>query len=83
MICVLLSYNLCEIYSNTGAGQKFADKTLRQLRRQQARNHDVSMVVYVGTYFAVFDVMYLMGLVLGMPKEVQKLLEPHIMAGFT
>ena len=42
VICVLLSYNLCQIYSNTGAGQKFADKTLRQLRRQQARNHDVS-----------------------------------------
>ncbi len=48
VICVLLSYNLCEIYSNTGSGRKFVDKTLRQLRRQQARNHDVSMVVYAG-----------------------------------
>ena len=83
VICVLLSYNLCEIYSNTGSGQKFADKTLRQLRRQQARNHDVSMVVYAGAYFTVFNAKYLIGLVLGMPKRVQKLLEPHIMAGFT
>jgi hypothetical protein len=83
VICVLLSYNLCEIYSNTVSGQKFADKTLRQLRRQQARNHDVSMVVYVGTYFAVFNAKYLIGLVLRMPKRVQKLLEPHLMAGFT
>ena len=83
VICVLLSYNLCEIYSNTGAGQKFADKTLRQLRRQQARNHDVSMVVYAGNYFAVFNAKYLIGLVLGTPKRIQKLLEPHLMAGFT
>lgn len=83
VICVLLSYNLCEIYSNTNSGQKFADKTLRQLRRQQARNHDVSMVVYAGAYFTVFNAKYLIGLVLGMPKRVQKLLEPHLMAGFT
>ena len=83
VICVLLSYNLCEIYSNTGAGQKFADKTLRQLRRQQARNHDVAMVVYAGAYFTVFNAKYLIGLVLGMPKKIQKLLEPHLMAGFT
>jgi hypothetical protein len=83
VICVLLSYNLCEIYSNTDSGQKFADKTLRQLRRQQARNHDVSMVVYAGAYFAVFNAKHLFGLVLGMPKRVQKLLKPHLMAGFT
>jgi hypothetical protein len=82
VICVLLSYNLCEIYSNTGVGQKFADKTLHQLRRQQARNHDVSMVVYAGAYFAVFNGMYLIGLLLGMPKEVQERLKPHYMSGF-
>jgi hypothetical protein len=82
VICVLLSYNLCEIYSNTGPGQKFAHKTLRQLRRQQARNRDVSMVVYAGNYFAVFNGMYLIGLLLGMPKEVQERLKPHYMSGF-
>ena len=82
VICVLLSYNLCEIYSNTGSGQKFADKTLRQLRRQQARNHDVSMVVYAGAYFAVFNAKYLVGLLLGMPREVQDRLKPHYMSGF-
>ena len=82
VICVLLSYNLCEIYSNTGSGRKFADKTLRQLKRQQARNHDVSMVVYAGAYFAVFNVKYLIGLLLGMPKEVQERLKPHYMSGF-
>ncbi len=83
VICVLLSYNLCEIYSNTQSGQKFADKTLRQLRRQQARNHDVAMVVYAGAYFAVFNVKFLIWLLLDLPKDIQELLRPHFMAGFT
>ena len=78
VICVLLSYNLCEIYSNTQAGRKFADKTLRQLRREQARNHGVAMVVYAGTHFAVFNVKYLMWL--DAPKDVQERLKPHFMA---
>lgn len=82
VICVLLSYNLCEIYSNTLSGQKYADKTLRQLRREQARNHDVSMVVYAGRYFAVFDAKYLIYLLLGMPREVQERLKPHYLSGF-
>ncbi len=82
VICVLLSYNLCEIYSNTGSGRKFADKTLRQLRRQQARNHDVAMVVYAGDSFAVFKVKYLIWLLLDVPKDVQKRLKPHFDAGF-
>ncbi|MHA2313658.1 MAG: transposase [Candidatus Thorarchaeota archaeon] len=83
VICVLLSYNLCEIYSNTQSGQKFADKTLRQLRRQQARNHDAAMVVYAGAYFAVFNIKYLMWLLLDAPKDIQERLKPHFMSGFT
>ena len=82
VICVLLSYNLCEIYSNTGSGQKFADKTLRQLRRQQARNHDASMLVYAGNSFAVFHIKYLIWLLLSVPQDIQKRLKPHFDAGF-
>jgi len=82
VICVLLSYNLCEIYSNTQAGRKFADKTLRQLRRQQARNHDASMVVYAGDCFAIFHIKYLIWLLLDVPKDVQKRLKPYFDAGF-
>jgi hypothetical protein len=82
VICVLLSYNLCEIYSNTVSGQKFADKTLRQLRRQQARNHDVAMVVYAGNFFAVFNVKYLIWLLLSVPQDIQKRLKLHFDAGF-
>ena len=83
VICVLLAYNLCQIYTNTMSGQKFAQMTLRSLKRQQARNHDVSMVVYSGSSYAVFNAKFLIWLLLGAPKEVQEHLRPHFMAGFT
>ena len=83
VICVLLAYNLCQVYSNTTSGQKFAQTTLRRLRRQQIRNHDVSMVVYAGAYFAVFNAKYLIWLLLGAPKDIQEHLRPYFMTGFT
>ena len=70
VICVLLSYNLCEIYSNTQAGAAFAQKTLRQLKREQTRNHDVSMIVYSGDVYAVFDARFLIGLIIRLPQDV-------------
>lgn len=70
VICVLLSYNLCEIYSNTQTGAAFAQKTLRQLKREQTRNHDVSMIVYGGDTYAVFDARFLIGLLIRLPQDV-------------
>ena len=83
VICVLLAYNLCQIYSNTKSGQRFAQTTLRSLRRQQIRNHDASMVVYAGNSYAVFHVKFLIWFLLGQPKDIQERLRPHFMAGFT
>ena len=83
VICVLLAYNLCQVYSNTESGQKFARTTLRSLRRQQIRNHNVSMVVYAGNSYAVFNANFLIWFLLGAPKEVQEHLRPYFMAGFT
>jgi hypothetical protein len=72
---VLLSELGLKVYANTESGQEFATKTLRQLRRQQARSHEVSMLVYAGRYYAVFPAKYLIWLLLGLPKEVQELLK--------
>jgi hypothetical protein len=83
VICVLLAYNLRKIYANTLAGEAFAARTLRQLRRHQARNHEVSMLVYAGAYYAVFQAKFLIWILLGLPKEIQELLKPHFDAGFT
>jgi hypothetical protein len=83
VICVLLAYNLCQVYSNTRSGQRFAQTTLRRLRRQQIRNHDASMVVYAGNSYAIFGVKFLFWLLLDQPKDIQERLKPHFMSGFT
>ncbi len=40
------------------------------------------MVVYAGNFFAVFNVKYLIWLLLDAPKDVQKRLKLHFDAGF-
>jgi GTPase len=45
-----------KLYSNTNAGISFADKTLRKLRREQTKRHEVSMLVYVEDSYAVLKV---------------------------
>ncbi len=79
VICVLLAYNLCQVYSNTRSGEEFAQKTLRQLRRQQARCHDVSMLVYAGDSYAVFDARFFIGFLIRLPQDVLFRLRPHFM----
>lgn len=83
VICVLLSYNLMKLYSNTQSGQVYAQQTLRQMRREQMRSHEVAMVVYTCDSYAVFTVNYLIWLLLGLPKEIQERLKPHFDKGFT
>jgi hypothetical protein len=83
IICVLLAYNLQKVYANTQAGQEYASKTLRQLRRQQMRNHEVSMLVCVGEYYGIFTARYLIWVLLSLPKEIQERLKPHFGSGFT
>jgi hypothetical protein len=77
IIIVLLAYNLMKIYSNTQGGEKFAQKTLRRVRREQIRNHEVAMIVYTYDSYAVFSAKYLVWLLLGLPKDVQERLKGY------
>jgi hypothetical protein len=77
VICVLLAYNLSKVYSNTRAGQDFARKTLRQLTREQARNHKVAVLVFVDSYYAVFDIRFFTGILLRLPQEAVVHLRNH------
>lgn len=79
VICVLLSYNLCEIYSNTREGRRFAKKTLRQLMREQARNHEVSVLVFVENYYAVFEIRYFTGILISLSPDVLVHLRKHFL----
>ena len=77
VICVLLAYNLDEVYSNTRAGQQFARKTLRQLTREQARSHKVAVLVFVENYYAVFDIRYFTGILIRLSQDVLVYLRSH------
>ena len=79
VICVILAYNLCEVYSNTETGAQFAQKTLRQLKREQTRNHAVSMIVYAGDTYAVFDARFFIGILIRLPQDVLHRLRPHFL----
>jgi hypothetical protein len=74
---VLDNLKLGEVYSNTRAGQEFARKTLRQLRREQARSHKVAVLVYVENCYAVFDIRFFTGILLRLPQEAVVHLRNH------
>jgi hypothetical protein len=71
VIFVLLSYNLQQVYANTEKGECFSEKTLRQIRREQSRRHEVSMIVYSGDSFGLIGAKLLIGYLLRLPKEIQ------------
>jgi hypothetical protein len=81
VICVLLAYNLCQVYSNTQAGEEFAQKTLRQLRRQQVRNHEVSILVFAGDSYAVLNARFFIGFLIRLPQDVLSRLCPYFPMG--
>jgi len=71
VLCVLLSYNLHQVYSNTERGERYSEKTLRQIRREQTRRHEVSLLLYSGDSYALIGVKLLIGYLLRLPKEIQ------------
>jgi len=83
VICVILSYNLCQVYSNTENGEKHSKKTLRQHRRQQLRSHEVSMLVFSGDNYALFKAKHFVGYILRLPKEIQEGLLSFFPESFT
>ena len=70
IICVILAYNLCEVYSKTESGVEFAQKTLRQLKRDQTRSHAVSMMVYTDDTYAVFEARFFIGFLIRLPQDI-------------
>src|SRR5207244_911853 len=53
VLLVLFAYNLCQLYAQTAAGQRFAGETKRA-RRRRVRREPVSVVVVSGGDDAVF-----------------------------
>lgn len=55
VLMVLLAYNLCQVYGQTDAGQRFAGKTKRARQREIRRDGTRRLVVIAGSYYAVLE----------------------------
>jgi hypothetical protein len=55
VLVVLLAYNLCQVYGQTQAGQRFAGKTKRARQRELRRESTRRLVVIAGPYYAVLE----------------------------
>jgi hypothetical protein len=72
VLMVLFAYNLCHVYGQTQAGQRFAGKTKRARQREVRREGTRRLVVIAGPYYAVLeelDVAEVFLEVEGAPKE--------------
>lgn len=72
VLMVLLAYNLCQVYGQTQAGQRFAGKTKRARQRELRRDGARRMVVIAGPYYAVLEELDVADVLLdveGAPKE--------------
>jgi hypothetical protein len=72
VLMVLFAYNLCQVYGQTQAGQRFAGKTKRARQRELRREETRRLVVIAGPYYAVLeelDVAEVLLAVEGAPKE--------------
>jgi hypothetical protein len=54
VLVVVFAYNLCQLYGQTEAGERFAGKTKRARQREARREREGRVVVVAGTEYAVF-----------------------------
>jgi hypothetical protein len=72
VLMVLFAYNLCQVYGQTQAGQRFAGKTKRARQRELRRDGTRRLVVIAGPYYAVLEELDVADVLLdveGAPKE--------------
>jgi Transposase DDE domain len=55
VLMVLWAYNLCQVYGQTAAGERFAGKTKRARQRELRRERGARVVVIAGPYYAVLE----------------------------
>ena len=55
VLMVLWAYNLCQLYGQTAAGERFAGKTKRARQREARREREMRLVVVAGSQYAVLE----------------------------
>jgi hypothetical protein len=69
---VVLSYSLYQLFSNTQAGGRFADKTRQALAFDQLRSRRTHVIAYAGGYFDIFETLSFARFILQLPASAQE-----------
>jgi hypothetical protein len=71
VLTVVVSYSLYHLFTNTHAGTRFADKTRQAIAFEQLRTQRTHIIVYAGGYFAIFETLSFVEMVLQLSPSVQ------------
>ena len=71
VLTVVLSYSLSQLFANTQAGTRFANKTRQAIAFEQLRTQRTHIIVYAGGYFDIFETLSFVQIVLQLPPPVQ------------
>jgi len=69
---VVLSYSLYHLFTNTQAGARFANKTRQAIAFEQLRTQRTHIIVYAGGYFAIFETLSFVQVVLQLSPSAQE-----------
>jgi hypothetical protein len=69
---VVLSYSLYQLFGNTQAGSRFADKTRQALAFEQLRSRRTHVIAYAGGYFEIFETLSFVRFLLQLPAVAQE-----------
>jgi hypothetical protein len=68
LLNVVLAYSLYQLFANTQAGSRFANKTHRKIATEQMKNRRTHLIVYAGGYFEIFETLKFIHLLLQLSK---------------
>jgi hypothetical protein len=69
---VVLSDSRYQLFANTQAGARFADKTRQALAFEQLRSRRTHVIAYAGGYFALFETLSFAYFLLQLPPAAQE-----------
>jgi hypothetical protein len=72
VLTVVLSYSLYHLFANTQAGRRCTDKTRQAIAFEQLRTQRTHIIVYAGRYFAIFETLSFVRMVLKLSPAVQE-----------
>ena len=72
MATVVLSYSLDQLFCNTQAGSRCADKTRQGLAFEQLRSRRTYVIAYAGGYFEIFETLSFARFLLQLPAVAQE-----------